>query len=660
MQICIPFLLTLLLIYLIKRSETVKKRSVSIILILVLVLPLMFVPFAVRASTPRFITIQGTRWSTELTYLSLIGMGLTNADIAPLRHMTNLTALYLFDNQITNISALSGLTNLTHLGLTDNQIRNLAPLRNLTNLTHLWLGRNDVIDLRPLAGLKNLTELRLEGNRVTNAQIDALRESLPNLPPFTPITGHEMQAALGMGINIGMALNANMVAIGQPLPRNPLHSETAFGEARIEPWHFEAIALMGFDHVRIPVTWGIFTDDYGVIYKPWIDRVQEVVDMALDAGLFVVLNTHNEYGSDKGIYELLDTGDMVAARAWINNVWGQIAERFRNYPETLLFETFNEPNRAVRGGWVWRSPSEGVGIDAQFAQRVNQANNYVLNAVRNSGGNNTRRVVVFTTAGAVTESIPYYEHPDDAYTMMGVFWYPISHFDFSQIEAAHRRGIPIYIRETAPMWTHGDNWYQDVVPLNRAVNWVNRYITRFARMGIPFAMWNTEGNHGFQIFARSVGEWNMPLTEAIFAAYGREPGEVFVYPALFPYELPWEFREGDDFHDPWNIPAARIAIADFMVVEYDGYPLHGFGFSHFGTGNDRENSNHNIGARRVTHESGRIIFDLRGLPPTRGASAFLGFNAWSVEQNMQVKRIYLTTHGKHYAGVSCADYHVDP
>ncbi|MDR3309797.1 MAG: hypothetical protein LBS90_00415, partial [Oscillospiraceae bacterium] len=47
---------------------------------------------------PDYITIQGRQYSTSATSLDLNRDGLTNADIEPLRNMTNLTYLSLVDN----------------------------------------------------------------------------------------------------------------------------------------------------------------------------------------------------------------------------------------------------------------------------------------------------------------------------------------------------------------------------------------------------------------------------------------------------------------------------------------------------------------------------------------------------------------------------------
>jgi Leucine-rich repeat (LRR) protein len=98
-----------------------------------------------------YITIKGERYSTSLTELDLSESSLTNADIEPLRHMTNLTKLYLYINEISDISPLAGLSNLTELYLYDNNISDIRPLAGLTNLTVLSLLSNPITDWSPVA-----------------------------------------------------------------------------------------------------------------------------------------------------------------------------------------------------------------------------------------------------------------------------------------------------------------------------------------------------------------------------------------------------------------------------------------------------------------------------------------------------------------------------
>ena len=91
--------------------------------------------------------------------------------------------LYLFNNQISDITPLQNLTAIRQLNLFNNQISDVAPLENLANLTGLWLGENPIADLAPLRTLK-------ENNPGMDIDIDInapLAPSAPVLPAKTAL-----------------------------------------------------------------------------------------------------------------------------------------------------------------------------------------------------------------------------------------------------------------------------------------------------------------------------------------------------------------------------------------------------------------------------------------------------------------------------------------
>jgi hypothetical protein len=111
-------------------------------------------------------------WS--VTNLSLYGNLIT--DLSPLSGLTNLTYLNVGHNPITNYVALAGLTNLNALQCTDDSFTNLAPVAALSQLAELDLTGNKITDISPLAALTNLAYLNLAQNRLKN--IDPLTNLL--------------------------------------------------------------------------------------------------------------------------------------------------------------------------------------------------------------------------------------------------------------------------------------------------------------------------------------------------------------------------------------------------------------------------------------------------------------------------------------------------
>ncbi|EAE0846713.1 LPXTG cell wall anchor domain-containing protein [Listeria monocytogenes] len=118
----------------------------------------------------------------NLSDISLLG-GLLNltdvyldanplSDISSLAKLKDLTNLYISDCQVKDISALVGLSKLESLTADNNQISDLRALKGLTNLTTLVLYNNQIEDISALGSLNNLAQLELENQVGTNKGIN--------------------------------------------------------------------------------------------------------------------------------------------------------------------------------------------------------------------------------------------------------------------------------------------------------------------------------------------------------------------------------------------------------------------------------------------------------------------------------------------------------
>ncbi len=91
---------------------------------------------------------------------------LTSEDIKVLEYCTNLYAIDLGHQDITDLTTIGKLTSLRVLILADNKITDLTPLSNLKNLQYLELFVNSITDLSPLASCTELVDLNFGWNRV--------------------------------------------------------------------------------------------------------------------------------------------------------------------------------------------------------------------------------------------------------------------------------------------------------------------------------------------------------------------------------------------------------------------------------------------------------------------------------------------------------------
>lgn len=162
--------------------------------------------------------------------------------------------------------------------------------------------------------------------------------------------------------------------------------ETTWGNPRTKKELIEKVADSGFNSIRIPVTWDkrIGSGPEYRINDDFMERVEQIVDWALEEDLYVILNMHHD--SD-WIKEMGNDYDKVLNR--YSAVWEQIAEHFRDYPETVMFEAINEPRFSDAGLEQQDRPEYFVFLD-DLQQTFHKI-------VRDSGATNETRPLVLTT-----------------------------------------------------------------------------------------------------------------------------------------------------------------------------------------------------------------------------------------------------------------------
>jgi endoglucanase len=171
--------------------------------------------------------------------------------------------------------------------------------------------------------------------------------------------------------------------------------ETTWGNPFTTKEMIEEIKALGFGTIRIPVSWGKHTSgtpDY-IIDEEWMERVQTVVDYALDCGLYVFINSHH----DNDIYSPT-VDNQENAKNYLEAIWKQIAKNFNYADHHLIFQTMNEP-RVVGTSYEWQI-SEFQPDSMKAVEIINGLNQVVLDAIRSTGGNNADRFVLISSYAA--------------------------------------------------------------------------------------------------------------------------------------------------------------------------------------------------------------------------------------------------------------------
>jgi endoglucanase len=181
--------------------------------------------------------------------------------------------------------------------------------------------------------------------------------------------------------------------LGNTLDGTP--TEISWGNPKTTHTMIDKIKEAGFNTVRIPVTWDghMGNSPNYTIDQTWLNRVEEVVNYALDNDMYVIINLHHENDWLKPYY-----ANQTQTTNQLTKVWAQIADRFKWYSDYLVFETMNEP-RPVGASNEWSGGS------AENRDVINKYNLAAVNTIRGAGGNNASRHIMIPTIAASATSV---------------------------------------------------------------------------------------------------------------------------------------------------------------------------------------------------------------------------------------------------------------
>lgn len=208
------------------------------------------------------------------------------------------------------------------------------------------------------------------------------------------LTALELSRLMGNGINLGNT----MEAYGRPelgINADTSKYETFWGQPVTTEEMIAGMKNSGFDSIRIPVAWTNMMDyengDY-TIADAYLDRVDELITYAINNGMYVIINDHWD-GSWWGIFGSATEETRETAFTMYTSMWTQLAERYHDYDESLIFESGNEElgNRLNDTDICKDSGSLSEDECYEMTNRINQT---FVDTVRATGGNNADRFLL--------------------------------------------------------------------------------------------------------------------------------------------------------------------------------------------------------------------------------------------------------------------------
>lgn len=262
------------------------------------------------------------------------------------------------------------------------------------------------------------------------------------------ITSQQLVEDMTFGWNLGNTLDVCQAdrdgdgKINEHVEAGEKVDETLWGNPKATKELFTSLKKNGVNAVRIPVTWRDHMDSNGNIDREWMDRVQQVVDYAYSQGMYVIINVHHDGGGDPkfGAWIIEESQkDYNTFLKKYKNVWKQIAERFKNYSDYLIFESMNE-----------------VGFDTLYNKNkadaynlINKINQDFVDIIRATGGNNAKRHLLiagyYTDIERTCDSL--YKMPDDKAErcILSVHYY--TPWDFCTCDRKHTWGTNSEVRQ---------------------------------------------------------------------------------------------------------------------------------------------------------------------------------------------------------------------
>lgn len=381
----------------------------------------------------------------------------------------------------------------------------------------------------------------------------AAAEGGVKVPEIGYITQYEIPdneaMAFVKNMTVGWNLGNTFDAHDESFKGNDLKMETRWVGVKTTPEAIKAVHDAGFQTLRLPVSWHNHVSGEEFHINPaWLDRVQEVADEALDLGMYVILNTHHDVGEK---YYYPNSANAEISEKYIRSIWQQVAQRFADYDDRLIFESMNEPRlKDTEDEWVF---NEDKAVCEDAAKHINHLNQVFVDTVRAAGGRNQSRYLMVPGYAASPDGAMnrHFQLPQDtannriivsvhAYTPYAFALQDggtdtfqltdigqtseINRFMISLYKTYIQKGIPVVIGEFGAR-AKGDN-------LQSRVNYAAYYAANASARNIPCIWWDNHAFKGngelFGLLDRKNCNWTYPeIVEALvrYGGYDRIPAK---------------------------------------------------------------------------------------------------------------------------------------
>ncbi|MEL7033861.1 MAG: glycoside hydrolase family 5 protein [Pseudomonadota bacterium] len=281
-----------------------------------------------------------------------------------------------------------------------------------------------------------------------------------------------VQAPISRCMNLGSALEA------------PSEGEWGYVVRRVD---LVRLKEAGFDTIRLPVRWSVHTDmaaPYS-IDPAFLARVEEIMTWAEEIGLQIIVNVHH--------YDAMNE-DPDTHEPRLEAIWDQLSTHFADAPDTVIFETINEPHTNMT------------------TARTDALNKRLLERLRTE---HPDRWIILGTAfwgnlSALEESRPeydprvmltYHDYSPFEFTHQGASWTDQTKTgvrwgardDVAEMQRELDKALDVQIRTRMPVFVGEFGVYQGV-PIEQRARWTRAMRVGLENRGLGWCYWDFAGS----------------------------------------------------------------------------------------------------------------------------------------------------------------------
>ena len=208
------------------------------------------------------------------------------------------------------------------------------------------------------------------------------------------VTSLEMARLLGNGINLGNTMEAVNSANRVPNQHTSVF-ETMWGNPITTQEMITGMRNAGFNTLRIPVAWTNAMDfENGdlTIGIDYLERVETIVNYALNEDMFVIVNAHWDHGWWSMFGHPEEERRDFAHEIFVA-MWTQIGEHFQDYDMRLILEPSNEEWGSRFNDATAFSPGGILSVSENY-QLLTYLSQTFVDLIRSQGGYNPDRFLL--------------------------------------------------------------------------------------------------------------------------------------------------------------------------------------------------------------------------------------------------------------------------